>query len=101
MTFSASGWDDKAKKALVVGMHVQNASSPFSNSTMVFASVDLGSGKTQLANGTSQCGMLEYAVPGCQGPCQHHHPLTQPVTWASTTILSRGDLCQHHSLLTV
>ena len=50
-----------------VGLHVENATSPFSNSTMVFASVDLGSGAVKPANGSTQCGGQAYAVPGCQG----------------------------------
>jgi hypothetical protein len=67
LSFSASGWDTKTKSAVVVGLHVENATSPFSNSTMVFASVDLGSGAVKPANGSTQCGGQAYAVSGCQG----------------------------------
>jgi hypothetical protein len=67
LAFSASGWDARSSRAVAIGMHAQNGTSPFSNSTMVFASVDLGTNATTLVNGTSQCGFMEYAVPGCQG----------------------------------
>ena len=67
LSFSASGWNSKAKRAVVIGPHAQNGTSPFTNTTMVFASVNLGSGLASLANGTTQCGSLQYAVPGCEG----------------------------------
>lgn len=66
-TFSASGWDEQTKRAVIVGLHAQNGTSPFSNSTMVFASVDLSSGAIKTTNAVTQCGELEYAVPGCEG----------------------------------
>ena len=50
------GWDHHSKHLVVVGPHSQDGSDPFANTTLIFVSVDLASGKVaSVAHGPTSC----------------------------------------------